>query len=68
MGPVVRDHRKMFNSCQEVMCPLFEKRLADSHLVGCSRNLPTGRKAVWSGIQRPVLTGTQPDTSTKMVI
>ena len=68
MGPVVRDHREMFNSCQEVMCPLFEKWLAYSHLVGCSRNLPTGRKAIWSGIQRPALTGTQHDISTKMVI
>lgn len=58
-GPVVRNHRKMFfNGCQEVMCPLFEKRLVDSHLVGCSRNLSTGRKAVWSSIQRPILTGT----------
>lgn len=60
MGPVVRNHRKMFfNSCQEVMCPLLEKRLVDSHpVVGYSRNLPTGRKAVWSSIQRPILTGT----------
>lgn len=58
-GPVVRNHRKMvFNGCQEVMCPLFEKRLVDSHLVGCSRNLSTGRKAVWSSTQRPILNGT----------